>query len=137
MPKSPSSKPVAAKGDQKARNGQRRPDRRAKTGPDSTPTRRRPSGRGKTGRKTASGPPTIRPGTKLATLIGLLDCKDGATIGDLQEATGWQAHSVRGAISGSLKKKLGLDVASQQEGGRGRVYRIIGRPDARGDHGKA
>ncbi|MFT5182039.1 MAG: hypothetical protein ACI8S3_001926, partial [Alphaproteobacteria bacterium] len=57
-------------------------------------------------------------------LIALLSHEDGATIGDLTEATGWQAHSVRGAISGTLKKKLGLTVTSAPVDGRGRVYRI-------------
>jgi hypothetical protein len=42
----------------------------------------------------------------------------------MQSATGWQAHSVRGAISGALKKKLGLEVTSEKIDGRGRVYRI-------------
>jgi len=65
-----------------------------------------------------------RPGTKLASLITLLIRKEGATIGDLTKATDWQAHSVRGAISGTLKKKLGLTVTSVSVEGRGRVYRI-------------
>ena len=137
MPKSSSTNPAAAKGGRKARNGRRRPDRAAKTGPASTPTPRRSASGQKPGVKGASVPSTIRPGTKLATLISLLDRKEGATIGDLQEATGWQAHSVRGAISGTLKKKLGFDVASQQESTRGRVYRVTVRKDAGGSHGKA
>lgn len=65
-----------------------------------------------------------RPGTKLARLIALLSKEEGATIGDLTKATDWQAHSVRGAISGTLKKKLGLTVASEPVEGRGRVYHI-------------
>ena len=137
MPKSSTSKPAAAKVAQKARNGRQRPSRKAKTGPDSTPTHRRPAGRKAAGGKAVPVPPPIRPGTKLSTLVGLLDRKNGATVGELQEATGWQAHSVRGAISGALKKKLGFDIASQQEDGRGRVYRIVGRPDEWGSHGKA
>lgn len=40
------------------------------------------------------------------------------------EATGWRAHSVRGAMSGALKKKLGLTIVSEVVEGRGRVYRI-------------
>lgn len=68
-----------------------------------------------------------RPGTKLERLITLLSKKEGATIGDLAKATGWQAHSVRGAISGTLKKKLGLTVTSAPVEGRGRVYRIAER----------
>ena len=46
------------------------------------------------------------------------------TIGDLTKAMSWQPHSVRGAISGTLKKKLGLAVTSENVEGRGRVYRI-------------
>ena len=65
-----------------------------------------------------------RPGTKTAALIELLNRKEGATIGDLTKATKWQPHSVRGAISGTLKKKLGLTVTSEKIEGRGRVYRI-------------
>ena len=42
------------------------------------------------------------------------------------KATGWQAHSVRGAISGALKKKRGLTVTSDAESGDARIYRIVG-----------
>lgn len=64
------------------------------------------------------------PSSKIGSLISLLGRKTGATISEAMEATGWQAHSVRGAISGSLKKKQGLTVTSSVEGTRGRVYRI-------------
>jgi len=50
--------------------------------------------------------------------------RDGATIDELVKLTGWQAHSVRGAISGTLKKKLGLAVTSEKIEGRGRVYSV-------------
>ena len=63
-------------------------------------------------------------GSKLDALIAALTRNDGATISDLVEITGWQAHSVRGAISGNLKKKLQLEVISEVIDGRGRVYRI-------------
>ena len=66
-----------------------------------------------------------RPGTKLASLIALLSRKEGATITELMEAMKWQPHSVRGAISGTLKKKLGLDVTSEKDEDRRRVYRIV------------
>ncbi len=69
-----------------------------------------------------------RGGTKQAILIELLSHPKGVTIADLEKAIGWQAHSIRGAISGALKKKLGLNVTSEKVEGRGRVYRI---PDAR------
>ena len=48
---------------------------------------------------------------------------EGATIDEVASATGWQRHTVRGVFSGTLKKKLGLKLASANEE-RGRVYRI-------------
>ena len=80
----------------------------------------------------AAKPRGARQGTKQALLIGLLKRKTGATIADLVHATGWHAHSVRGAISGTLKKKLGLTVTSEPIEKRGRVYRIVGRIVGRG-----
>ena len=62
--------------------------------------------------------------SKQDRLIGLLRRPSGATIEELSKATGWQPHSIRGAISGILKKKLGLAVASEASEKRGRVYRI-------------
>ena len=86
------------------------------------PPRKVPRQRAKAAK--AGGP---RAGTKQATLIDLLKRKTGATIADLVKATGWQPHSVRGAISGTLKKKLGLTVISEKVERRGRVYRIVER----------
>ena len=57
------------------------------------------------------------PTGKLAILVAALSNEAGATIAELVAATGWQAHSVRGAISGSLKKKHGLIVASEKTDG--------------------
>jgi hypothetical protein len=65
-----------------------------------------------------------RPSSKQTLLIDLLKRKSGATIDELVKATGWQAHSIRGAISGALKNRRGLAVASEKVDGRGRVYRI-------------
>jgi len=67
---------------------------------------------------------TPRAGTTQAALIAMLRAPDGATIEEITAATGWQSHTVRGAIAGALKKKLGLDVTSEKVEGRGRVYRI-------------
>ncbi len=77
--------------------------------------------------KSKKSSPTVRQGTKQALLIDLLKRKKGATIDEAVEAMGWQPHSVRGAISGALKKKLGLTVESQVTKDRGRTYRIVGR----------
>lgn len=68
--------------------------------------------------------PKMRQGTKQAILIDMLRAPDGATIDEIMTATGWQPHTVRGAIAGALKKKLGLTVTSEKVEGRGRVYRI-------------
>jgi len=61
---------------------------------------------------------------RIATLVRLLEQPNGATIEAMMAATGWQAHSVRGAISGSIKKKLGHAVASEKTDA-GRTYRIV------------
>jgi len=62
--------------------------------------------------------------TKQQVLIDMLQRDGGATMEQMVEATGWLAHTVRGAISGALRKKLGLTVVSEKVDGRGRVYRI-------------
>jgi uncharacterized membrane protein YebE (DUF533 family) len=65
-----------------------------------------------------------RANTKQARLIEMLKRPDGVTIDEVVKALDWQAHTVRGAISGALKKKLGLTIESEKEGDR-RVYRIV------------
>ncbi len=67
---------------------------------------------------------TLREGTKQATLIAMLRAPEGATIEEIMAATGWQSHTVRGAMAGALKKKLGLEVTSEKIEGRGRVYKL-------------
>jgi Protein of unknown function (DUF3489) len=71
--------------------------------------------------------PTLRSGTNQALLISMLQLPQGISIREIVAATGWQAHSARGALSGALGKKLGLVVVSAKEDARGRVYRI-GQP---------
>jgi hypothetical protein len=65
-----------------------------------------------------------RADSKQALVIGLLQRPEGATIAQIMEATGWQQHTVRGTLAGSLKKRLGLTITSTKEVGRQRVYRI-------------
>jgi len=67
---------------------------------------------------------TPRTGTKQATLIAMLRAEGGASIEEITAATGWQSHTVRGAMSGALKKKLGLTITSEKIEGRGRCYMI-------------
>ncbi len=65
-----------------------------------------------------------REGTKQAKLIEMLRAEGGATIDEIVAALDWQAHTARGAMSGALKKKLGLTITSEKVDGRGRVYAI-------------
>jgi hypothetical protein len=79
--------------------------------------------------------PTPRAGTKQGLMIELLKRPEGATVEQIAEATGWQHHTIRGAISGALKKKLGLtveatrtrEVGPNKTGAKGSstVYRIV------------
>jgi hypothetical protein len=69
-------------------------------------------------------PETPSPRSKQDLVIQMLRQEGGATLLELSAATGWQRHSIRGAISGGLKKKLGLAVTSTRIDGRGRVYAI-------------
>ena len=74
--------------------------------------------------ETVTAPGQRRKGTKQEALIEMLRAPDGATIEEIMAATGWQSHTVRGALAGALRKKLGLEVASEKVEGRGRVYRL-------------
>jgi hypothetical protein len=73
--------------------------------------------------------PGPQPGAKRPSkqdeVIAMLRRSEGATVEEVASATGWQRHTVRGVFSGTLKKKLGLTIASAKEE-RGRVYRING-----------
>ncbi|GHC66459.1 DUF3489 domain-containing protein [Neogemmobacter tilapiae] len=65
----------------------------------------------------------FRAGSKLALLVEVLERAEGATLTEMQAATGWQGHSVRGAMAGSLKKQ-GLQVTNEKTEDRGRVWRL-------------
>jgi len=71
-----------------------------------------------------AAPPTITPKGKIGAVVALLGAPEGATIEAMMAATGWQAHSVRGAMSGSIKKALGLTIASEKVDGV-RTYRVV------------
>ena len=72
-------------------------------------------------------PPTARDGSKKAIVLDMLRRADGATLADIMAATDWQAHSVRGFISGSLGKKMGLTVESFKRPDGTRAYRIAAK----------
>jgi hypothetical protein len=69
-------------------------------------------------------PGTFRSGTKQAQIIALLQRPEGAAVAEIVAETGWLAHSVRGMISGALKKKLGLPITTRKEADRGTVYKL-------------
>ncbi len=73
---------------------------------------------------TAEAKPQLREGTKQATLIAMLRRPEGADLDEIAEATSWQKHTIRGFISGALKKKLGLQVTSTKDGQGRRIYRL-------------
>ncbi len=62
--------------------------------------------------------------TKATIILSLLQRETGASLLELCEATGWQAHSVRGFLSAAVKKRLGLNLESAREEGGGRRYRV-------------
>lgn len=63
--------------------------------------------------------------TKAAKIISLLMRHDGASLAEMSRSVDWQPHSVRGFMSGNLKKKLGLEIASKREDGKPRKYFIV------------
>jgi hypothetical protein len=95
-------------------------------------------GKQPSGDEPASPPPEPEPAPaalaappkgKIGVLVALLRRPEGVTVDAMVAATGWQAHSVRGAMSGAVKKGLGLTIESEKIDG-GRVYRITGEAEA-------
>ena len=76
-----------------------------------------------TGTKTRKRPAS-KSKTKLAQLEAMLRRPDGATVEQISKSLDWQMHSVRGAMSGALKKKQGLTITSEKTDSGRRVYRI-------------
>jgi hypothetical protein len=93
-----------------------------KSGKKTAPANKAPKGRTKA--KVAE--PGIRSGTKTAKVLDLLKRPGGATAKELLKLTGWQAHSLRGFISGTLGKKMGLTVTSIKGEDGERSYSVKG-----------
>lgn len=77
--------------------------------------------------KSATASQQRRSGSKKEKILKLLKRPEGASLQQLQKATGWQAHSVRGFLSGAIKKRLGLPVHSHPSADGTRVYRIAAK----------
>jgi Protein of unknown function (DUF3489) len=107
-----------------------------------TPAKKGKARTAKPGKAAPAEKPTPRTGTKQAQMIEMLKRPEGATVKQIAAATGWQHHTIRGAISGALKKKLGLtveatrtrEVGPNKAGAKGSstVYRITGSSPAAG-----
>jgi len=80
--------------------------------------------------KQTQKPKSRKIATKAEKTVRLLKRPSGATIAELQKATGWQAHSVRGFISGTIKKRMQLNVTSEKAENGVRRYRIVEAADA-------
>jgi hypothetical protein len=73
---------------------------------------------------TKDGAAATRGSSKKAIMLDLLRRKDGATLTDIAKATDWKNHSIRGFISGTIGKKMGLKVQSAKNASGDRTYRI-------------
>ena len=112
----PGKEPKAGK---KARVAARRAHvapKKGKPAPKAKAPKKAPKGARKAGE--------ARDGSKAAKILDLLKRPNGATLAEIMKATNWQAHSVRGFISGSLGKKMGLTVVSAKREDSERVYSI-------------
>jgi DNA-binding MarR family transcriptional regulator len=116
---------LAAVGEDEAPAGKRKAKSKAKA-----------AKRAKAAKAAPTDKPALRAGTKQARMIELLQRPEGATVEQIAAATDWQHHTIRGAISGALKKKLGLtveatrtrEVGPDKIGAKGSttVYRMVG-----------
>jgi hypothetical protein len=114
---------AAAKPTKKARVGARRANvapAKAKTGKKATPAKKAPKG----AKKAKGAKPAPRNGSKAAKILDLLKRPGGVTSKELQKASGWQPHSVRGFLSGTIGKKMGLTVTSTKGEDGERTYSV-------------
>ena len=102
-----------ASGAKRARTGA---PKKAKSGKKASPAKKATKGA-----KKAAG---ARDGSKTATILDLLKRKDGATLKELMKVSDWQPHSVRGFLSGTVSKKMGLAVTSTKSDDGERTYSV-------------
>jgi hypothetical protein len=105
----------------------------AKQAPDVAPAKGKRDKDAKKGTKRHTARPSAkktanvaREGSKKAEVLALMRRAKGVTLAEIMEKTGWQAHTVRGFVSGTLTKKLGLKVESFRSDDKERCYRITG-----------
>jgi hypothetical protein len=117
--KTASPKNGAPKGQKSAKGG--KPKAAATAKPKKAPPAKTAAKATKAAKPMAEG---VRAGSKTATILDLMRRAKGATLSEIMEAASWQAHSVRGFISGTLGKKMGLTVKSEKREDGTRVYSL-------------
>jgi hypothetical protein len=110
---------ITTKRDTRALVAPRSP-KKGNAGKKATPRKKAPTAQ----KKAKSVKPATREGSRKAEILALLQRSGGATLADLMKATGWQAHSVRGFLSGTICKKLGLKLSSAKNEAGERVYTV-------------
>ena len=100
-----------------------RAQRKPRKGPKSAP---KPGANQKKKPAPRSRAKAARPGSKTAKVIAMLKRSSGATLAQLMKATGWQAHSVRGFLAGTVTKKLEMKLQSNKPENGDRVYSVRG-----------
>jgi hypothetical protein len=94
-------------------------------GPEATTPAQETAGTAPKAARSKDGAPKARECSKKAIVVELLRRKEGATLAEIAKATEWQNHSIRGFISGTLTKKMGLNIESTKKEGAERTYKII------------
>ena len=106
-----------------------KPSKKARVGAQRAhvaPKKAKPAAKAKVAKKAPKGAKKAgsRDGSKASQVLDLLKRTDGVTLAELMKATGWQAHSVRGFLSGTVGKKLGLTIASTKADDGERTYSV-------------
>ena len=118
-PASVAAEPKATKTARVSKRGAHVAPKKAKSGKKATPAKKAPRGA-----KAAKEPKRKREGSKTEQVLELLKRPGGVTAAELMKATGWQAHSVRGFLSGTVGKKMGLEVTSTKGEDGERTYSV-------------
>jgi hypothetical protein len=114
----------ASKSERRAKGGEK--------GPKGAPAKSKATKKATAGKKPTKGPKKakaaktegVREGSKTSAVLALIQRAKGATLAEIMDATGWQPHSVRGFVSGTLGKKMGLKVESVKREDGVRVYSL-------------
>ena len=121
----PAEAPTPAKKPRSAAHRAHVAPSQAKSGKKATPAKKAHTG-AKSAQSSKKKTTVARQGSKTAKVLNLLKRSGGASLKELRKATGWQAHSVRGFLSGALGKKMGLTVTSTKAADQERRYSVKG-----------